>query len=660
LIDQVEQKSSDDVVAFLDRRDAEDRFITRVKRDYDMSKRALRTRHEKFMAYLQRYYNQDSTIATRPSGMAASTVPLINEAVNVIVADIVDKEFQTELNIDARGREPSDDYAATAIREMIKYQAEVGGVKAKLAETAFSMVLYGMGPAKVFYEEQWINRTKWAIVPLGMTGMVDYQQIDNSYLKYKGAVLEPIDILDWFPHPDKKKINDRLSQIHRFYPSESELIEREKNGVYQNIEAVLEAIKNKDLPHDMEAMSLKERRHKLSGTQFDQNMLAENPECLEWQGWFDLDGSGEEKFCIGVCAIVNAEENDKNYQVIRLEECTYHDHEPTYICARFFRVPGEFWAMGIGEMLESDEDTATGLLRAQLDSYYRLARPRTYVIHQSLVDENELKLPWGTVHIYENELGTQAVREEQAQPIGGDGFNLYNQVQTNSKARSGVGEIMAGRIPGQKTTATVGSQAYTQASARFKHMLWMFEESMVLPMCEKFLSINQQFIDKPYAIYILGESGMYWVNVSPDQIAGRVNFIAIGSTREADRQVNIEQLMRLIQIFSANPMLMSAVPILGVNIAEEFQLRNLRDIKAALGYEQMMAQIQQAKQMGISPQQMLAMQGLLYQQPAPGGNGNNPRNSIPYGGNQEQTPVNQEELMAKTNQRMTSNFPVAR
>jgi hypothetical protein len=657
-LNQVESRSSDEVVEFLNQLNAEERFVDRVKLDYEMSKRALKHRHDKFLGYLQRYYNKDNT--DRPAGMAASTVPLINEAVNVIVADIIDKEFQTELNIDARGREPSDDYAATAIREMIKYQCEVNGAKAKLAETAFSMVLYGMGPAKVFYEEQWIDRSKWVSVPLGVTGMMDYQQVDNSYLKYKGPVLEPIDILDWFPHPDKKKINDRLPQIQRFYPSESELKEREKAGTYHNVDVVVEAIRSKQLSHDAEGMSLKERRHKLSGTQFEKNMLADNPECLEWQGWFDLEGTGDEKFCVGVVAIVNSEENDNNYQVLRLEECTYHDHEPTYICARFFRVPGEFWAIGVGEMLESDEDTATGLLRAQLDSYYRLARPRTKIIQGALVDENELKLPWGTVHLYENEYGTDAYREEPVQPIGADGFNLYNQVQTNSKARSGVAEIMAGRIPGQKTTATVGSHAFTQASARFKHMLWMFEESLVLPMCEKFLAINQQFIDKPYAIYILGEAGMYWVQVSPDQIAGRVNFIAVGSTKEADRQVNIEQLMRLIQIFSANPMLMAAVPILGVNIAEEFQLRNLRDIKAALGYEMMMAQIQQAKQMQMTPAQMLAMQGIMYQQPAPGGNGSNPRNTVPYGGNQEQTPVNQEEMLAKTNQRMTSNFPIAR
>lgn len=636
--------------------ETEQRFIQRVKKDYQMSKRSLVGRHQRFLGYLKRYYNEEAE--NRPKGMANSRVPGISEAVNVIVADIIEKEFKSDLNIDTMGRESQDYYFAEAIRDMIKYQVYAGNGKAKSAEAAFSMVLYGMGPAKVCYDEQYISRSKW--VPVTIPGTMvklpgQLQQVEEKYLRYKGGVIEPIDIFDWFPHPDKKSINDRTPNMHRFYPSASEL--EEHRSIYRNVDVVMKAIEEKNLPHDTDGTSLKKQRHNIAGLTFDESMIADCPECIEWQGWFDINGDGVERFCIGVVAIVTNEENNDDHVVLRLTESPYKDNEPTYICGRFFRVPGQFWAIGIGEMLAPDEDTETGLLRCMLDSYKRVAMPRKYAIADSLVDETELDLPWGgTVHLHENEFGTQAVREEQPGMIGQDGYNLLTLLQANRNARSGIDAMMAGRsAPGQKNTATVGSYIYNQGSARFKHMLWMFEESFVLPLCRKFHAINQQFIDKPYAIMILGEQGMYWSEVQPWQIAGDINFIALGSNREADRQVNIEQLMRCIQVYSSNPMLMAAVPILAVNLAEEFNLRNLRDIKAAVGYEQMMQQVQMAKQQGITPTQMMAMNGMAFQQDY-----RSPGNSTPYGGEQEQTPTNQEEMMAKTNQRMTQNFPLAR
>ncbi len=634
--------------------DIEARFAKTVAEDYEVALRAVVGRHRRFFRYLQKY-KADNGSERRPIGLSRASSPIISEAVNVIIADILDKEFHTDLNIDTIGREMSDDHAAAAIRNMIKYQAYVGGLKSKSAELAFSTVLYGMGPAKVFYEEQYVRASSQ--VPIyfrGISTPVGYRREMRDQLKYRGPVVSPIDIFDWLPHPDKTSIDDAMPNMHRFYPSPSHLIDYAKQGRYHNIDRVLTAIEEKRIAHEPSADEMKEKRRKLMGVKFDRTMFATSPECIEWQGWFDINDDGIDEFCIGTVARIEDERNNQPFLTMRLGECGYDSQQSNYVCGRLFRIPGEFWAIGIAEMVENDEDTATGLLRAMLDSYNRVARPRTIVVADHIVDETELQLPWGVVHVEANELGTAVVQELQPGSIGQDGYNLFQWIQTNSKARSGVGEMMAGRVPGQKTTATVGTYAFNQASTRFKNMLWFFEDSCILPICERFHAINQQYIDKDYAIFVLGDQGKYWATVSPAQIAGKVNFIALGSTKEVDRQVNIEQLMRLIQIFGAHPMLAAAIPLLAVNIAEEFRMRNLEQIKVAVGYNQMLAQIMQAAQMGITPQQMLAMQGIQYQTSPSGGN------SQPYGGIQEQTPTNQEELQAKTGQRMTANFPVAR
>lgn len=627
----------------------EERFRRQVAEDYQVAKNALRKKHDLWLEAFKRYRIPED-IDRAKIGMASVAVPLINEAVNVIQADMIAHLFKTTLNIDTIGRESNDQPFARVIRDMIKYQTYVTNTKAKLSDAIFSFLLYGMSPGKVCYREKWSMGTQQqpVLIP-GITDPIGYDSVRTEYLAYKGAFYEPLDVFDFFPHPDKIDIDDDAPICHRFYPSPAILRERERNGIYRNVQLVLNALKESGVSRDGEGQSTKQTRREAMGMDYNLTMEQNYPECIEWQGRFDINDDGYDERVIGTIAYVGNEPI-----LLRFSEDTYNMDESHYVCGRLFRVPGEFMSIGLGEMLISDEKAATSLLRAMLDSYYRMARPRTTVIEGALVDENELKVPFGTVHINETDYGQDALRELPAQPIGQDGYALLSDIKNNSKARSAVADMMAGRIPGQKTTATVGSQAFNQASNRFRHLLWLFEDSVIVPMCRKMHKINQQFIDKEYAVMVLGEDGVYWNTVTPQQISADINFISLASSAEADKQIAIEQLMRAIQVANSSPMTAPTVVPLFVQLLETFDVRNLDMFKTMLGYEQMVMQAKMAAQQGITPQQMLAMQGMLFQQQY------NPRNTTAYGGEQEQTPTNQEELMAKTNQSMTQNFPVAR
>jgi hypothetical protein len=294
-----------------------------------------------------------------------------------------------------------------------------------------------------------------------------------------------------------------------------------------------------------------------------------------------------------------------------------------------------------------------------MDNMYKHSQPRTFVEENSVGNESELDVPRGIVHIIADDRPIQQkVMVEPITPIGEDGYRLLQDTIAGGQAKGGINDMKAGRVPGQATTATVGSQAFSQASIRFKDILWMFENSVIIPLCDKAHAINQQFIDQPYAISILGQEGTYWQTVDPTQIAGRVNFESLASTKNSDKAVNIEQLMRAIQVYGSNPMLMGAVPIFAIALAREWGVANIDEVKVAIGYQALMTQLYQAAQMQLTPVQMMQMNPSLYGQALPlqKPDGNN----MPYGGEQEQTPVNQEELIAKVRQPMTENFPLAR
>lgn len=638
-------------------------FVEMVMERFAMSKRVLQTKHESFIEYLNMYYGVK--MSKRPKGMANLPVALVQESVDSLVADMMDKMFQTDLQIETRPRERMDENYAQAIRNMIKYQAYYDNWKRRLRDICTSFVIFGNAPAKVMFDRRYgrVMRRKPIYYPnLGdpsMPTMMGQPPIDSiqqftTEILYQGPTLIPIDIFDFYPHEDMVDVDDDLDIIHRFNLSPAALVSRMKDGIYENVPELLALVEDsKQVAGDTQVDSFKKRRRELTGINYTEDN-SKFPEFLEWQGRFDINDDGEDELCVGVVA------NVKDGMLMRLDELPYFGNEKTYIFGRMFRVQGEFWGIGLVEKMANDQKAATSIRNCLMDNMYNHSRPRTFVEENSIGNESELDVPRGIVHVIADDRPIQQkVFVEPVMPIGEDGYRLLQDTIQSGQAKGGVNDMKAGRIPGQATTATVGSQAFSQASIRFKDILWMFENSIIIPLCDKAHAINQQFIDKPYAISIIGiEDGKYWQIVDPTQIAGKVNFESLASTKNSDKAVNIEQLMRAIQVAASNPMLAGSTPILFTSLMREWGVANIDEIKVAIGYQAMMTQLYQAAQMQLTPMQMMAMNPAMYGQPLPLQKPEG--NQTPYGGVQEQTPTNQEELIAKVKQPMTENFPLAR
>lgn len=642
--------------------DIKAKFVDMVLEHFEKSKRALHTKHESFIEYLNMYYGVKTS--KRPKGMANLPVALVQESVDSVVADMLDKIFQTDLQIDTKPRERMDEPFAQAIRNMIKYQAYYDNWKQRIRDMLTSYVIFGNAPGKVMFDRRYGRMMRREPIyypnmghpsmPMQMGQMpIDSVQKFTSEIVYQGPTLIPIDIFDFYPHPDMVDINDDLPVIHRFNLSPTALVQRMTDGLYESIPEILSMIEEGGkMANDMQVDQFKKRRRELTGINYT-NDDTNFPEFLEWQGNFDINGDGIDELCVGVVA------NIDGGICMRLDELPYFGNEKTYIFGRMFRVQNEFWGIGLVEKMANDQKAATAIRNCLMDNMYKHSQPRTFVEENSIGNESELDVPRGIVHVIADDRPIQQkVFVEPITPIGTDGYQLLQDTIASGQAKGGMNDMKAGRVPGQSTTATVGSQAFAQASIRFKDILWMFENSVIIPLCDKAHAINQQFIDQPYAISILGQEGVYWQTVDPTQIAGRVNFESLASTKNSDKAVNIEQLMRAIQVSGSNPMLAGAVPILYVALAREWGLPDIDEIKVAIGYQAMMTQLYQAAQMQITPMQMMAMNPAMYGNALPlqKPEGNN----MPYGGEQEQTPVNQEELIAKVKQPMTENFPLAR
>jgi hypothetical protein len=256
-------------------------------------------------------------------------------------------------------------------------------------------------------------------------------------------------------------------------------------------------------------------------------------------------------------------------------------------------------------------------MNAILDSLYQNVNPPTLIADNAFLDESELVNRSGQfVHVDKTlgeNLQTDFIYRMQPEMIAPDAYNVLAMMKQYAQSASSAQAPTTGDLPASKQTATAVSTAFGQSQVRFKAILAMVENSGLLPLCDRMQRINQQFIDAPYAIRVIGANGAYWKQISPADIAGRVNFISYGSSREADKAMNVQQLLTAINIAGGQQMLQSVVPILFMEYAEESNFAQLEMIKMAMQWDQQRMMFLQQLQM--QAQQIQTMQAQLPQQP---------------------------------------------
>lgn len=630
-------------------------FRKQVKDDFNTAKNALSEKHDKFSEFLDLYHNRkDDNI---PRGLANAPVPLVKEAVNVVVASMVSKLFANgnlQISADVRplreslsANQITAEFHGRSISNLIRYQSDVNQWKRKIRRLVQNAMIFGVAPAKIGYCE--ISKTFSEMLPIpNMFGTVDYVPNETEKVIYSGPDLITVDPFDFFPHPAMVDIDDDLPIIHRFRISPEQLIEKSKFGYYKP-EAVAEIMLKlkegyKPEVNDANDKNKKDRLKLHDITYgFDKSGFIT---CYEWQGMFDINGDGLREPVIGVLADI-----DEGI-IIRLVENPYKDKKKTWVLGKVYEQEGVLWGIGIADAISPQQKAATDLMNSVLNAYYKYSRRRTYIRSDAIKNQKQLEKPYGVVEILDEERPIQdCVMEETPITVGSDAAMLLQMQKQDSYSGSGVPEISRGVTPGQKTTATASNLAAGQGTVLFEDMLGQVEDHLVLPICDKAIMIDQQFIDTAYAVRILGDDGYFWQTAKPEEIAGQVYFRSLASQRNTDRQIKAEQIMRGLQVSGGNPMLQGVAPMAFVEWWKAMDLPNLETVKMLVGYYVMMQQMIQAQQMQMTPAQVFAMQGVGGQ----GGAGGQP--DVPYQTGQEAAPTNQEEMIGTMNASMTQNSP---
>jgi hypothetical protein len=571
--------------------------------DFGVFREAAREKHKKFLDYMEHYYTKIQK--KRKKGQANVPVPLAADTVDSLHADMIEKTVNSDgLLIDTQGTEGTDTLQTEACKDLILHQAYVEKMSAVWSQMVKTTVMLGTAAAKVGYVERWGTFTENQEVYDAYGNVIGMTKAQVEKLVYRGPTMIPVDIFDFFPHPDLVEMEDDLPIIHRFIATPELVAERERQGLYKHTKYI--KWKQADISEEQRSENEEKKgRRKLATGGGSYGATRKGVECYEWQGMFDLKANNERVNCI--CVVT------EDGIVLRADKLPYHDGEKTYICSRINRMPGEFWGVGAIEKQHTMIHGVNALNNTILDALYQGVHPVRLVDDKGIPNQSELVNRRGQI-VHVNRRDGEALESyyrtlppERVAPDAWQAMGMYKEWAGEASGRT---DFMRGHMPSQKQTATASNITYTQAAAKFKVLLREIEDTGLIPLCEKMQRINLQFMDQSEVVRIIGRKGMNWRTIKPEDIAGQVHFVALGSSREIDKATNIQQLMQLLEVVRADPQLQQITPIIVSSLTDQFNLPHREMIQDKLQwlqqkmqyYEQLEMQVAQINaQRGVPP-----------------------------------------------------------
>ena len=186
---------------------------------------------------------------------------------------------------------------------------------------------------------------------------------------------------------------------------------------------------------------------------------------------------------------------------------------------------------------------------------------------------------------------------------------MMNLFETNAKSSSGVKPIKSGDMM-SGATATSDMLAHQEGSARFNLFMLMFESTFIKQSAGMMHKINQQFLDLPALVPIIGRDAEDWQQIDAQTIAIDPDFIPEGSRREVNKQMEVAQIENFLGIVSRVEALLPIVPLIIGKLARQFRWDEAKEIQelAGLAIQNFMIQAQMMQMMDMQMRQQQAQQ----------------------------------------------------
>lgn len=479
------------------------------------------------------------------------------------------------------------------------------------SNAVISALIYGTGITKQTW--RMIERNKKRRIPsVSAEGVkVGYEIVTENKKVYDDPYIENIDIFDFYVDPFIESIDDQPDCIHRYICSRSEMkkILRKLDKPDSMLADIMEGSSETNTPTGV-VRRMTENNISSEGEKSD------SVEILEYytdDDWIIIANRS---------VVINAEENPY-----------WHGKKP-FAKLVDINVPGEFYGIGEIEPVEYLQHELNTMRNQRVDNVNVSINKMFSILRGSDIDTEQLiTRPGGFIEVDSHD----DIKEIEFKDVTQNAYQEDTMVKDDIDKTSGVFDYTRGASGARRETATTATILSDASNERFKLKVLMFESTWLVELGRQISELNQQFIDTDRVVANVNGDVTMDVEVSPENLDGEFEFMAIGSSVEPvyNKAARQQVMMTLFQTLAPMPFINAKV--LAKNLLKAYDVREIDRIIIpddkmpkvdgqgnsidAIGNVTKTAQQQQAEmQAAQQQQQMMAQQQQAQQMPMQGEN----------------------------------------
>ena len=496
------------------------------------------------------YYEKKFPRLSRITGMCASDVA---DTIEWALPSLLRIFFSSQEIIKLEGAQMDNDPNATAMEKLISFQLQrqANGFllfhdwfKLALKENAGVIKSYWL---REFKDEKFeVIASQMELQTLQASGMtiIETEPFEDGtvrvvYASPKRIKNQPkfetmsMDSIRFSPEAEDIEDCNFVAQVK--FVTVDYLRRRERDGVFQNVDAVVEKAGVSDVS---EYATIK--NPSLSMSQNEKDEARKRVKLYECYMKTDINGDG-----ILEDVIVHYAEGT----ILKVQENTMGRH-PFFIVAPIRDPNSIYSSKGFAELVGEIQDLKTALLRQVIYNIAVNNDKQAFVNVDAVVDVKEFIDGKKAVRV--NGDPKEAVFWSPMEQLQPQVYSLLEYIDTMKENRTGITKYNQGLDANSLNKTATGINAIMGASTqRLEMIARIICESGVVPFYRHLIKMNQMFQDDDMTIRITGGQTV----ITPDDLKGEINVVVNAGIGTGDKQQKIQQLMQLVQMY---PQMMQA------------------------------------------------------------------------------------------------------
>lgn len=358
--------------------------------------------------------------------------------------------------------------------------------------------------------------------------MLDRQPVDSEIVVYDDPILQSIDLFDFFVDPTAEDIQDARFCGHREYLTKGELQAIDK---YK--------IKWKGLTPETDIDDGRKSRLEEQGKSYD----SENYTPQDKGGKYLVHHYWEDDRHVVII----------NKTVVALDEPNpfWHGMKPYDKCV-YSPLANNFFGIGLPEMM-ADLQEELNTIRNQRIDYNSFALRRMWKKKKGAgITSKDLVWRQGGVIELDN---MDDLQEILIQTLPASAFTIESGVKQDMRDVTGCHDIIMGLAEADETATTTMTKD-NNASIRFKDVVTASCMRLLVPIANKCIALDQQFLTEERAVRLLDEAAQEVFYISPWELDGNYDVIYVGSAIEpaANKEMEKQRAIDAYTQLAASPL----------------------------------------------------------------------------------------------------------